>query len=461
MISRIHILIFFLTGIILACQFDDELVTRNPEFPLSFSNDTISFDTLFTSQGSVTKRLMVSNPNNNAVNIEKIYLGKGNGSAFKIAVGGIYQQEINDQVILGNDSLLILITVTINPNDDLLPFIIKDSLVFLQESNTSDIKLRSWGQNVFFLGDSIISSDQTWTAEKPYLLNASILVDSLITLTIEKGARVYSRFDAFIFIRGTLKVMGTPDHRVVFRNERLEEKYDQVPGQWGGVVFLEGSRDNELDYADIRNVQYGLRIGTPDQDTIPDVILRNVRIENTSIGGIVSFTSDVYAENTLINTSLGFNLANLAGGYYHYDHCTFANYALNFFRQGPSVLFSDNILRDDQSVLTGALEVRLDNSIIWGNRAEEIIIDDAGGEDFSIISRNSIIKTSLNIFEGDRNILETNTDFMQFFNVEGYDYSPDTFSPAIDYGLQSTIEIDLFGHLRDSIPDAGAIELLK
>lgn len=458
MIHRLIIFIIFVAWISVSCRYEEEIITDNPGFSLHFSEDTISFDTVFVSLGSITKRLTVTNPNKNAINLSKIYVGKGVQSEFEITVAGIEQNEVYNQIILGNDSLLILVKVTINPNQENLPFVVKDSIIFLYNDKIQDIKLRSWGQNARFLGDSILTENQIWTSEIPYFLTASILVDSLKTLTILEGARIYLSPNAAVFVQGTLHVKGSMDDRVLFRNERLEERYENVPGQWGGIYFLEGSKSNVIDFTDIRNAQYGLRIGTPDNDTIPDVVIRNTRIENTSLGGIVAFTSDLLMENTLVNSSTGFILANLAGGNYYYNHCTMANYASIFYRQDPSVAFSNILVLDDNSLIDEIINVTFNNSIIWGDFDEEIIINDEGESNFLITNSNSIFKTSLTIFEGDNTFLNRNTDFMKFADIESYDYTPDSLSPAIDNALTSDFIIDLFGQPRDSLPDIGAIE---
>jgi len=458
LIHRLIIFIIFVAWISVSCRYEEEIITDNPGFSLHFSEDTISFDTVFVSLGSITKRLTVTNPNKNAINLSKIYVGKGVQSEFEITVAGIEQNEVYNQIILGNDSLLILVKVTINPNQENLPFVVKDSIIFLYNDKIQDIKLRSWGQNARFLGDSILTENQIWTSEIPYFLTASILVDSLKTLTILEGARIYLSPNAAVFVQGTLHVKGSMDDRVLFRNERLEERYENVPGQWGGIYFLEGSKSNVIDFTDIRNAQYGLRIGTPDNDTIPDVVIRNTRIENTSLGGIVAFTSDLLMENTLVNSSTGFILANLAGGNYYYNHCTMANYASIFYRQDPSVAFSNILVLDDNSLIDEIINVTFNNSIIWGDFDEEIIINDEGESNFLITNSNSIFKTSLTIFEGDNTFLNRNTDFMKFADIESYDYTPDSLSPAIDNALTSDFIIDLFGQPRDSLPDIGAIE---
>ncbi len=461
MIYRIIIISVIGTLISVSCRYDNEIISDNPPLSIRFSEDTISFDTVFVTLGSITKRLTVTNPNRNAVNLKKIYVGRGDQSEFQITVAGIEQNEVFDHIILGNDSLLILVKVTINPNQENLPFIVKDSIVFNYNEQIQDIKLRSWGQNARFLGDSILTENQIWNAEIPYFLTSSILVDSLRILTILEGTRIYISPKASVFVLGTLQVEGMNDARVVFRNERLEEKYENIPGQWGGIYFLEGSKNNKISFTDIRNAEYGLRIGTPDNDSIPDVVVSNTRIENTSLAGIIAFTSDLLLENTLINTSTGFILANLAGGNYYYNHCTLANYASIYFRQGPSVVFSNNLVLDDNSIIDEIINVSFSNSIIWGDFDDEIVVNDEGKSHFLISNSNCIFKTSLTILEGDNTFLSTDTDFMKFADIEKYDYTPDSLSPAIDNAFFPGIKVDLFGQQRDSLPDIGAIEFLN
>ena len=457
--SLIILLILFAT-LQFSCSPEEEVISDNPEYFLSFSSDTISFDTVFTSRGSVSKRLTVRNPNPNALNIDKIYLGNGQGSSYRITVSGKEANWVENQYILGNDSLLLLVTVNIDPSDESLPFIVRDSVVFETNGNIQDVKLQSWGQNAHFIGDVILSCASYWEADLPYFLYGSILVDSLCTLTIEKGVRVYSSFDTFIFIKGTLQVIGDPQDRVLFRNERLEPQYDNLPGQWGGIFFLEGSKNNYIEYADIRNMQYGIRLGTPDKDTIPDLVLKQVRIENSAIGGIVAYTSDLLAENTLVNTSAGYIAGNFAGGNYTYNHCTLANYPVNFFAGQAVLVLTDFVDLEDGSRITDRLVLNLMNSIAWGYHKEEIILDIGHSDNSEIISGNSILKSSLNIFEGDGNFLSTENNFMRFKDVDNFDYTPDSLSPAVDNAKGSMVPRDLFGYQRDSLPDIGAIEYI-
>jgi len=178
------------------------------------------------------------------------------------------------------------------------------------------------------------------------------------------------------------------------------------------------------------------------------------------VAGIAAFNSDLLAENSLINTSTGYVVGNFAGGNYAYNHCTIANFPVTFFSGQAAYVITDNLDLEDGSNLYNPLQVSISNSILWGNLEEEIAVDMSQPDKSQIQTMNSILKTSLNIFEGDGTFLSTETGFMQFSDVSNYDYTPDSLSPAIDNALGSSMEIDLYGLQRDSLPDIGAIEYL-
>ncbi len=440
------------------CKPDEEIISYDFSGGLTFDKDTILFDTIFTGIGSTTRRLKVFNPSANAVKVSNIELAGGNNSAYKMIINGSEQTKAEELTIFGEDSLLILVEVFIDPKDEDTPYLVNDSIIFETNGISQNVKLVAYGQDANYLGNIVLPCDFTWTKERPYVLYSSILVDSLCTLNIQEGTRIFASKDAYLYVQGSLISKGTVEERVVFRNDRMELPYENIPGQWGGIIFLPGSKDNIIEYTTIRNAIYGLRLGTPDQDTIPDVILRNVIIENMSHSGIINFTSDLYAENTLVNNCIEFNCANIAGGYYTYRHCTFANFSLNFIRQSPLFYISDNIELDDGSNIVEDITVRLQNTIVYGDLDEEIFFDLSGGANYQLAFSNNIFKSTISELDTLDNILNEDPKFVNPFE---YKFQLDTLSPAKDAGQDLGILTDLDGNMRDASPDIGAYERIE
>jgi hypothetical protein len=59
------------------------------EGSLLFSEDTVIFDTVFTTIGSVTKQFKVYNPSSDEVTISSIALARGQQSKYRINVDGV------------------------------------------------------------------------------------------------------------------------------------------------------------------------------------------------------------------------------------------------------------------------------------------------------------------------------------------------------------------------------------
>lgn len=462
---RIQLFRLFCGGWLLifaGCTPTEEEITFDPQAHLTFSTDTLFFDTLFTDTVSFTGRFRVFNPQQNAVNLSSIFLGGGEGSSYSLSVNGIKGREFRDQVILGNDSSLVLVEVTIPSRDENTPFLVEDSVIFVTNENIQVVNLVAWGQDAhFFRKDSVISCNTSWPQDKPYVLYGSVLVDSLCELVIEAGAEIYLNKGASIFVAGSLKVLGLADQPVLFRNVRLD--IENAPGQWVGMLFLEGSTDNRIDHAIIRNAEFGVRLGTPDNDTIPDLVISNSIIENMSGFGVLAFTSDLWAYNVLINNCINAAAGHFAGGHYIYQHCTLANYSINLFNQAPAMIFTDNLELSDGSLLQEDLHAQLQNNIIWGvhQDGEELQFAPSEGTIFQVLMEHCLIRSQNQDFEVNNNILGQDPRFPEFVDPENYNYQLDTLSPAKDQGVMLTIDTDLLGNPRDAMPDLGAYERIE
>lgn len=447
--------IIFLT--LLSCQFEEESVSKNPNLKLTTSNDTVLFDTLISSQGSITRRFRIYNPNKEAVQFSRIALGKGNASNYSLIINGQETNNLRDEVLLGKDSIQVLVSVFIDPQDQNLPYLVKDSVIFDWNGNTEHVKLVAYGQDAIFMnGDNLC--DVTWTSDRPYVIYNYALVDTLCTLTIEPGTQIFLDNGAGIFVKGSLKMRGTKDKQITVKNTRFDAQYQQAPGQWDGIYFLEGSKANEINYSDISNGSIGLRISTPDDDEIVDVMVRNTRIQHMSTGGILAFASDVQVENTLIYNCGDFVVGNFAGGNYCYDHCTLVNEPNFFFREGASVQFSDSFILSDSNFLISDLNLKIRNTIIWGNQEEEMLITESGQATVTKTFVTSIVKSGI----GFNNFFSSQElNFPEFTDPSLFDYTLDTLSKAKNRGTDIGVSIDLLGIPRDIKPDIGAHERVE
>jgi hypothetical protein len=251
------ILLFAL--IISSCRKPND-ISGDPEARLSFSTDTILFDTVFTEIGSTTKRFKIYNFNKKTVEISSIRVGTGSQSSFRVNIDGISNTQVTNYRLAAGDSAFVFTEVTIDPNNDALPFIVSDSIIFETNGNIQDVNLVAFGQNARFYVDSVLPCDIIWNRILPYVIYNSVLVQKGCKLTIGPGTRIYNHKGSKIFVQGTLKVNGTKNDSVIFQTDRREEFLDDEPGQWGGIHFLRGSVDNRINFAVIKNAIVGVRV---------------------------------------------------------------------------------------------------------------------------------------------------------------------------------------------------------
>jgi hypothetical protein len=445
-----------------ACVPEEEVV-QHEAVGLQLSTDTVFFDTLFTTERSVTKRLRVFNPGDKTIVLESIALAGGAESPYTLFVNGRKGKSFGEQRLLGGDSLLLLLEAQLPPSSSSEPVLVSDAVVLINRGYRQEVPVVGWGQNAQFIGDVVLSCNTIFNNTTPYVIEKSVLVDSACSLTIEKGVRLYFKPGAFLYVKGTLIAEGDSSKadRILFRNHRLDLQYENQPGQWGGIIILEGSTNNYLRYCDIRNAEVGIRVGTPDDNDEPDLWLENCRLENHLQAGILCYTSDLVAVNTLVSNCVGPAVANLAGGNYRYTHCTFASFFTGQ-RDAPAAIFADNTVLDNGEVLVASLTLVLQNSIIWGNlsAANELLVDNSGGAASVLQLEHNLIRSNNNAYAGDGNILDTSLGFVKFQNIGAYNFRPDSLSPAVNAAKPLGVALDLSGKTRDSQPDIGAFEFI-
>ncbi len=141
---------------------------------LTFSADTVFFDTVFTTIGSVTKTFKIYNPNNGVVKIDNIQLRGGSASHFRIAADGDNGTSFGDIEILPGDSLFLFAEVTVDPNDDFFPFIVEDYVDIQYNGKNESIYLAAFGQNAHFHGGpdalTTIGCNEVWNNDLPHVV---------------------------------------------------------------------------------------------------------------------------------------------------------------------------------------------------------------------------------------------------------------------------------------------------
>ncbi len=154
--------------------------------------------------------------------------------------------------------------------------------------------------------------------------------------------------------------------------------------------------------------------------------------------------------------------ASVGGGYFEFNHCTFANYSVDFSRNTP-MLNIGNYGIDGEDAIEVPTKVNFTNCMIWGSEEEEYVQDTLPNSNFEITFDHCIVRTTLPL-HGSDNITGTDPFFPQFIapgaaEPDERDYRLEETSPAIDRGTTiSGIMTDLDGLPRDAQPDVGAYE---
>lgn len=462
---------------------------------LSFSSDTLLFDTVFSTVGSATKYLKVFNTSNQTLIISSIRLASGSKSAFYMNVDGESGPMVEDIKIRKNDSLFIILGVTVDPQNSNSPMVVKDSILFDIEGSVKDVDLVAWGQDAYyhtanaygvildqnndslkFYYHSVLCND-VWENDKPHVVYGYAIVNSPCNLDIEAGTRVHFFKNSGLIIGNpfsnipgaTLKALGTASNPIYFEGTRLESSYDLIPGQWDRIWFTIFSDDNTLAYTVIKNGNIGVQADS-NINANPSVFIKNSIIENHAGIGILGQGAYIKAENTVIANCGQYLSALVYGGKYDFTHCTFANFWDNGSRDKPSV-FINNYYEDAQeNIQTRPLELaQFVNCIIYGTSENELELDEASvASPFNVQFDHCLLKTNINTSNSTRftNILLNPSNITVdgasedpiFKNALSQDFSLREGSVAINQGKLTPLVLDITDKPRDASPDFGAFE---
>lgn len=463
-----------------ACS--DEDFSSSPSLRLTFSTDTIGFDTIFSKVPSSTRTMWVYNRSGNDLRCSSVRLMNGNQTGYRVNVDGIYLSPsagymIQNAEIRDKDSMRVFVELTSPKSGSHEPLRLQDKLLFTLESgNVQEVLLDAYSWDAEEVNSLIVSEDTTLESQSPLLINGMIKVEQGATLTIPAGQTLYFSSNAGIEVSGTLILKGTAENNVTLRGSRLDNMFDYLPydlvsGQWKGIRFMGTSYGNKIEYADVHSAMDAIVCDSGDVSKLKLDIESSV-IHNCQGYGVKSVYSSIRINNSQITNTLKDCLA-VFGGNAYVANSTIAQFYPFDSKRGAALRFA-NIL-DKQSLPLH--DMQCVNSIVTGY-AEDVLKGEYEETEgiFNYMFTNCILRTPeitdeetakhfLNvIWENPKDTVSGGDKNFKLvdLNTQHYDFHLSEKSKAVDAAAASfATRTDRDGTPRDEKPDMGCYEFRK
>ncbi|MRT91819.1 choice-of-anchor Q domain-containing protein [Ancylomarina sp. 16SWW S1-10-2] len=443
------LIIFSFVYFITACDNKEEF-NHDSDFNLTFSKESISFDTIFSGLPSTTSQLKIYNLSSKTIQIDEIHLE--NDSDYQLNINGIIGNNSNKTEILPKDSLYIFIKLNTEDLNQDEPRLIEDHILFTFNSKVLRFPLKSWSQDVIRFSQNELES-QTWTKNRPYLIDQDITLKENHKLSILAGTKVYFQKGAGLHIKGELNIEGSYEEPVFFGSSRREELYKNIPGQWNGLFFYAESKNNFISHFQLENAAEGIT-------ALSDVNDNNLKIEyskllNFTKTGIKTQNFNLNMHDVIVSSCGEQNILLQGDGDFEFSHCNFINYWQISSRTNTCFSYLANETNDKN--------LNIYNSIIYGSNTNELEINNINN--IEII--NSLIKLEeekQNIFAASFKGCIFNMD-PDFSNKYEHNYNLRQGSPLIntaklDYANQHPFDYNGNSRISDTQPDIGCFEFI-
>ena len=487
-VRRVYMLFLFMSIVIWSmtgCY--DEKFTTDPADQLSFSVDTLTFDTVFTSISTVTRFFKVYNPHSLSIEIDEIKLVGPHAQFFNLNADGRSGDVIRNIMIAPNDSIYVFAEATIDPDqpESVSPFIIETDVVFTTNGTDQKVLLLAWGQNANYIPGphtpnriSLLScqlGEVVWDDPKPYVLYGTLLIDSC-TLVLPPGTRlyvhggianndigIYNEGLIYTLPHGRINVSGTVDNPVIIRDDRIEPDHE---GEWAGIRLGPASGPHNFSYCAITNGIVGISA-----DSATTLNVDHSVISFTSGPGIFARHATASVSNSLFYENGSQAIALTYGGTYDITYCTMAS-----FGNDREAMLLNNFYCSDllcsEGIQFNKIQGKVINCIIVGSSTDELWMVDASepaGEMFDVMMNNNIVVVD-ELLDPDNfpSFFETICtgcfEYMfgdtLFVDMSKYNYHLDTASVAEMKAVPVPgIPDDLDNKLRDAVrPDIGCYE---
>jgi hypothetical protein len=465
----------------------EEKFTTDPGDTLTFSTDTLQFDTVLTAISTVTRYFKVYNPHDLFIRISEVRLTGEYAGFFRLNVDGTTGDIIRDIQINPKDSIYVFAEATIDPDQpvSISPFFIESDVSFTVNNQEQKVKLVAWGQNANYIPGPdvnnkvlVLSCDLgqvTWDDPKPYVLYGTLLIDSC-ALILPPGTRlyvhggiannelgIYNQGLIYTLPQGRILVEGTKDQPVIIRDDRIEPDYG---GAWAGIRLGPESGPHSFSHLQLSNALVGIAA-----DSASEVDIDHSILAYTDGAGFFARHAMARISNSLFYENGGQGIALTYGGDYTIDFCTMANYG----NTAEALLMNDFYCSDplcSDGARLNKLTIRVNNSIMVGSSSDEIWIADAGSPAdgwLDILMHNNLVLVD-DLVKSDQ--------YPQFFStlcLDCFEYMPgdklfkelqmDNYHlDSLSIAEQKAIPVpgitdDLDGNIRDGLlPDIGCYE---
>ncbi len=356
-------------------------LSDDPSLRLTFSTDTLRFDTVFTNQGSSTLQLMVYNRNAFAIEIDRIWLDSAH--IFEVNIDGEQDlSRIKQMTINGGDSAFVFVRTRMNKTGLNSAVLTEDHLHFhLKSGVTQAVCLEAYGQDVTRIRTKKVLNGYHFTSTLPYLIFDTLRIDG--NVTIDAGSTLYMHSGACICITGDVTAVGSLDQPIIIRGDRLDQLFDSVPyayagGSWNGI-YLQADKPQlyDLAYVDILSGNIGLYCWSSCTGILPNLRMDGCRIHNHTMYGLVLIHVDALVTNTEISNCASY-CVYCDGGTQDFIHTTIASYYGNTnirlqpndnYKPEAAAVYIDNLSKTAPQTITSFY-----NSIITGYQKEQLIL---------------------------------------------------------------------------------------
>ena len=192
------------------------------------------------------------------------------------------------------------------------------------------------------LGNTIYSANSTWTSDKSYVLNGTVIVNQGVTLTIQPGTVIKANPGRFIRVDGTLIARGTAAQPILFTTNSITN------AAWSGIRFADTAVDASYDAA-----------GT----YLAGSVLQFVEISDADIAASLSTRAPYIADSTFRDNGTSIQIGNNNnGGSPRIERNEFAGQ-----NAGAAITLNGGQPLIQQNTLTGASISGSGSPSIWNN----------------------------------------------------------------------------------------------